>query len=43
MIFDKFETVNAIENAMDSCKGESLNSMFDEVFHSDERYMNPDW
>ena len=29
MIFDKFETVNAIENAMDSCKGESLDLMFD--------------
>ena len=43
MIFDKFETVNAIENAMDSCKGESLDLMFDEVFHSDERYTNAHW
>ena len=43
MIFDKFETVNAIENAMDSCKGKSLDLMFDEVFSNDERYTNAHW
>lgn len=42
MIFDKFETVNAIENAMSSCNGESLDLMFDDVFNNDERYMDYD-